>query len=40
MKKKFTITIEENLLKEVKVKAEKECWSISAKIEKYLRSLL
>jgi len=34
-KGKITLSIEENILKEFKEKAEKECWNISKKVERF-----
>jgi len=40
VKVKITLSIEENILKKFKEKAEKECWNISKKVEKFLEKEL
>ncbi len=40
VKEKITLSIEENILKKLKERAEKECWNISKKVEKLIENEL
>lgn len=40
MKERLELSIDSEIKKAAKKKAEEECWSLSAKVEKFLKSLL
>ncbi len=40
MKDRMDISIDPKIKKAIRKKAKEECWSLSAKIEKFLKSLL